>query len=94
MATPVHEIRVGAVRAAIWANVSREHRTFFNVTVSRLYRDADQFRESQSFGRDELPVLSKAVELAWAWIWNQSSAAHCTERAPTTTEASRRPDGE
>ena len=79
---PIHEIRLGTIRACIWANVSREQRTFFNVSVSRLYRDGEQWKDSHSFGRDDLPVLAKVVELAYAWIWNQSPLAHTERPAP------------
>lgn len=72
---PIHEIRLGAVRAAIWRNVSHEHRVFFNVTISRQYRVGEQSKDAASFGRDDLPVVTKVADLAYAWIWNQSSRA-------------------
>lgn len=74
-AKPIHEIRLGAIRASIWKNVSREQRTFFSVTVGRLYKDGAQWRDSQSFNRDDLPLVSKAADLAYAWIWTQMAAA-------------------
>lgn len=72
---PIHEIRLGTIRASIWANLSRDRRTYFNVTVTRLYRDGEQWKDSPSFGRDDLPVVGKVVDLAYAWIWNQDQPA-------------------
>ena len=39
---PVHEVRIGRVRAAIWENET-ENGTFFNVTLSRLYKDGEPY---------------------------------------------------
>ena len=67
---PVHEIKLGRVRASIWSNGSNGQDTWFNVSISRLYRDGDEWKTSNSFGRDDLPLVSKAAEMAYAWIWN------------------------
>jgi len=65
---PVHEIRFGSVKAAIWANET-ESGVRYNVTVARLYRDGDSWKSTDSFGRDDLPLLAKAVDLAHTWIF-------------------------
>lgn len=70
---PIHEIKLGRIRATIWANRSNRQMPWYSVTVSRLYRDGDQWKETASFGRDDLPLVSKAAELAYGWIWNQTS---------------------
>lgn len=65
---PVHEIRLGAVKAAIWENetsVGVRH----NVTVSRLFKDGDEWRNTDSFGRDDLPLVAKVVDQAHSWIF-------------------------
>ena len=67
---PVHEIKLGRIRASIWTNSSDRQDVWFNVSVSRVYRDGDQWKTSTSFGRDDLPLVAKAVEMAYAWIWN------------------------
>ncbi len=65
---PVHEIRLGHVKAVIWANQS-DAGTRHNVSVQRLYRDGDTWATSDSFGRDDLPLLSKVADLAHTWIF-------------------------
>ena len=40
---PVHEVRLGRIRAAIWEN-STEKGVRHNVTISRLYKDGDDWR--------------------------------------------------
>ena len=66
---PVHELRLGRIRAAVWEN-STQNGTRHNVTVSRLYKDGDDWKDSTSFGRDDLPLLAKVVDLAHSWIFD------------------------
>jgi len=68
---PAHEIRLGRVKATIWANET-ENGTRHNVTVSRIYKDGDEWKQTTSFGRDDLPLVSKVVDLAHLWIYEQA----------------------
>ena len=70
---PVHEIRLGRIRAAIWANQNQRNEVWFNVTVSRLYRDGDRWQDTTSYRRDDLPLVSKVVHMAHVWIWDQDT---------------------
>ena len=45
---PISEVRIGRVNAAIWPN-GTEGRTRHNVTFSRLYKNGDQWKSTQSF---------------------------------------------
>ena len=60
---PVDEIRIGHVKATIWRN-GTEDRPRHNVTFSCLYRDGDQWKSTQSFGRNDLLVLAKVADQA------------------------------
>lgn len=73
---PVHEVRLGRVRAAIWENQT-DNGPRHNVTVSRLYKDeeANQWKDSASFGRDDLPLVAKVADLAHSWIFEQAAGA-------------------
>lgn len=64
---PVHEIRLGAIKAAIWANDTQAG-IRHNVTLTRLYKDGEEWRSSDSFGRDDLPVVAKVADMAHTWI--------------------------
>lgn len=76
---PVHEIRLGRIKAAIWEN-GTDNGTRHNVTVSRLYKEGDQWKDSTSFGRDDLPLLEKVVDQAHTWIFTQGAEpAHGSE---------------
>lgn len=67
---PVHEIRLGRIKAAIWENDTQTG-TRHNVTITRLYKDEDQWKDSQSFGRDDLPLVAKVADQAHSWIFGQ-----------------------
>ncbi len=73
-AGPVHEIRLGRIRAAIWEN-DTQNGTRHNVTVSRLYKDGDDWKDSASFGRDDLPLVGKVLDRCHSWIFEQAVAA-------------------
>lgn len=71
---PVYQIRLNAIRAAIWLNESEKTgESWFTVTVSRSYKDKEQIKDTSTFRRDDLPIVSKAVEMAYQWIWEQNA---------------------
>lgn len=72
---PVKEVRMGRIRAAIWENETTNG-TRFNVTVSRLYKDdSDNWKDSNSFGRDDLPIVAKVVDRCHTWIFSENGSA-------------------
>ena len=68
---PAHEIRFGSVKGAIWENQT-PNGTRFNVTVSRIYKDGEQWKSTDSFGRDDLLLLAKVIDFAHSWIFDNS----------------------
>ena len=71
---PVHEVRLGRVKAAIWANET-DSGVRHNVTITRLYKDGDEWKTSTSFGREELPLVAKVADLAHTWIYQHGQDA-------------------
>lgn len=74
---PVHEVRLGRVRASIWENET-DAGIRHNVTVSRLYKDGDKWKDSQSFGRDDLPLVAKVCDTAHTWIFTNRGQQQAT----------------
>ena len=67
---PVHQIRRGSVKAAIWANET-DNGIKYNVTFSRLYKDKESgsWRSSESFGGGvDCLLLAKTAEAAFNWV--------------------------
>lgn len=69
---PAHEIRMGAIKATIWENQTQTG-TRHNVTVSRIYKDGDEWKQTESFGRDDLQLLAKVIDQAHTWIFQQAT---------------------
>jgi len=67
---PVHKIRHGAISASIWRQETAKG-DIFNVTFQRAYMDGDTWKNSASFGRNNLLVVSLIAARAFEWIGNQ-----------------------
>ena len=65
---PVHEIRLGRIKAVLWP-VEGAHGRFHSVTISRIYRDGAGWKESASFGRNDLPLVAKVADMAHTWMF-------------------------
>ncbi len=70
---PVSEVRIGRVKAAIWPN-GTDGRTRHNVTFSRLYKNGDQWKNTQSFSRNDLLLLAKVADQAHSRIFELQQA--------------------
>ena len=68
---PVHEIRLGAVKASIWEEPAHDGPRHL-VTVARMVRDGDGWRHSPRFERDDLPLVAEVVDMAHLWIFEQA----------------------
>lgn len=77
---PVHEIRMGRIKAAIWEN-STQNGPRHNVTLVRIYKDGNQWKTSDSFGRDDLPLVMKVADLAHTWIYELGQEGGNQEKA-------------
>ncbi|MDZ4850372.1 MAG: hypothetical protein SGI77_13890 [Pirellulaceae bacterium] len=82
---PVHEIRLGRIKAAIWENDTKDG-TRHNISLSRIYKDGNSWKDSTSFGRDDLPLVIKVADLAHTWVYENASAQASVTAAAGTTE--------
>ena len=70
--TPEKTLRLGLVSASVWVNVVKGengNREIRNVNLQRRYKDGDDWKDSTSFGRDDLPLVAKVTDLAHSWIF-------------------------
>ena len=68
---PVKTFRLGRIKAAVWENES-EQRKFYNVTFARTYvDDAKNYHDTDSFGRDDLPLVAKLADQAHTFIFDR-----------------------
>ena len=67
---PAHEVRLNGIRATIWKNET-EKGPRFNTTFERSYRDGEEWKTTDSFGRDDLLTLGFVATEALRWISQQ-----------------------
>ena len=77
---PAHEITLGKIKVTIWANKTEDHDVWFNVAVSRLYKNGSAWKETTTLGHDDLPVAIKAMDMAYTWIWRKRVQGQRAER--------------
>lgn len=63
---------MGTIKAAIWENETSVG-IRYNVHLSRIYKDGEQWKQTESFGRDDLPLVAKVADLAHTWIFDQAA---------------------
>lgn len=62
---PVHTINYGALRIAVWRNPG----DFYAIVPVRRYLSKEEvWRDSNSFGEFDLPLLAKAILDVHSWI--------------------------
>lgn len=87
---PVHEIRLGKVKAAIWRKET-EHGPRYSVVFGRIYRTEQGWETSTSFGRDELPLVTRVSDLVHLWIYEQNDRSEVVEEESEQEPSRRQP---
>ena len=80
---PTHEVRLGAIKAAIWRN-DTEAGVRYNATFTRLYKDGESWKSTESFGRDDLLTLAKVADQTHSWICAQNQEEQSAAKAPAS----------
>ena len=67
---PVKTFRLGRIKAAVWENEGEQK--FYSVTFARTYMDDDnKYHDTDSFGRDDLPLVAKLADQAHTFIFER-----------------------
>ena len=90
---PIHSLGYGPIRASIWRNETAKG-VFYDVTVSRRFKDGDDWASSQTFRERDLPVVAKAALDAHTWIHSQPEDEALTTTFPVLVGSSRLADEE
>ncbi len=77
---PVHRLRDGTLEVAIWGQEG-EKGPWYSVTASRSYKQGETWKQSESFGQDDLLALAKLLDLAHSWILSKQEQARAQEAA-------------
>ena len=68
---PQHEIRFGQFKATIWLNET-DNGSRHSVTLKKAYKVDDEWKETQSFGKNDLLAVAHVAQLAATWINEQA----------------------
>jgi hypothetical protein len=91
---PAHKIPgPGGLKLAIWKHDS-DKGPWYSVTHSRSYKQGDEWKESQSYGFDDLLTLAKMLDQAHTWIMNELAQAKSTEQGYSDREERKRAGGQ
>lgn len=75
---PVEKFRAGQVSSAVWENdvsVNGQQKTMLKASISKRYRDRDgEWKTSQSFSRDEIPLAIYCLQKAFEAILEKQVA--------------------
>lgn len=81
---PAHEIRYGGIKAVIWRNQTTNG-TMHNVTLARLYKDGEEWKETSGFNTEDLPIIAKLAYDVHSWIHAHTERKPAAETEPTAT---------
>lgn len=71
---PAQTFRYGAIKCVIWRNEGRNG-PFYSTVITRSYKDGEDWKESSSFGQEDLPTVAKAALDAHSWVQEQLAEA-------------------
>jgi len=77
---PIHEVRMGRIKGLVWENETRNGPRF-SATITRLYKDGDEWRETTSFDRDDLPLVVKVSDRLHTFIFEHIAESRQQEAA-------------
>ncbi len=63
---PVHEVRIGRIKAAVFENGENAPS---KVTFAALYKDGDEWKSTRSFTREDLPLIAKVADQVHTYLY-------------------------
>jgi hypothetical protein len=77
---PAEKFRDGTIEVAVWRNES-EKGPWFSATASRSFKQGEEWKQSDSFGKDDILPLCKLLDQAHSWILNQQQQLRSQQAA-------------
>jgi hypothetical protein len=74
MAKPALELRRGLITVRLWRRRSKRG-IRYSLSVVRLYRNGDQWKESTRLGRDDIPLVRLVLDEAYVWLLTEQGDA-------------------
>lgn len=73
---PVKIFRIRGISASIFANpvkTNGKDSIFYKVSIQRTYKEDDEFRTTNSFSRDDLPLVWLLTQKAWEFVLTEEA---------------------
>lgn len=64
---PEFSVKFGSVRASVWKNEGKNG-SWYSITIVRVYKQGDEYKESSSFSLEELPLVQLVADRAFHWV--------------------------
>ena len=86
---PIQEFRHRRIRATVWKN-NTANGTMYTVTITRAFKQGEEWRDSHSFGYDDVLIVAKLMYDAHSFISIERAKemAASNPQAPTRRSAS------
>lgn len=65
---PMKKLQLRGISASVFENQSENGHTFYKVSITRTFKDGDEFRTTSTFSRDDLPIVQELTRQAWLTI--------------------------
>ena len=86
--TPVYQVRFKGVSASTFENkTEKDGVTYFKVTIQRTYKQGSSYKTTNTFSRDDLPLVAEAAQAAWRDILRRESDRSDAEPAESDATA-------
>jgi hypothetical protein len=69
---PIHQVRIGRIKAGVFDNGDDAPR---KVQFTALYKDGETWKGSQSFTREDLPLLAKVADQGHTYLFEQNGSS-------------------
>lgn len=70
---PVERFQLRGITASVFENKSDNGAVFYKASINRTYKDGDQFKTTNVFSRDDLPVVEVLAKKSWIAILQHES---------------------
>lgn len=62
---PAAKLRDGLLNATVWANQTSEGKTFYSTTLTRSYKQGEEWKQSDSLNTDDLLPAARLLQRAY-----------------------------
>jgi hypothetical protein len=89
---PIQEFRHRRIRATVWKN-NTTNGTMYTVTITRAFKQGEEWRDSHNFGYDDVLIVAKLMYDAHSFISMERAREATASKASRPPTPAKRPVG-